>query len=157
MFERLMTMVVGDVPPEQKKMLTQVFFRGLLVVHVAWACGWLATIGLNGFAQAGEVQRVRDELRTQIDGVKRQVDSVEANVVRGQKVQQRTAYESELRRINQEIFSLEARLQELSAAGLRADRIYAERIADLRIERDRVESRLQAFLRANPDIAGATF
>lgn len=157
MFEKLFGLIVGDVPVEQKRLLVRVFFRGLLVVHVAWACGWLATIGLSGFAQAGEVQKVRDELTAQIAGVKNKVDSVEASVIRSQKLQTRTALEIEIRRLDQEIFNVEARVKELSAANLRPDRIYDERLNDLRSERDRVQSRLNAFLRANPDIAGATF
>lgn len=157
MLDRLLNLVVGDVPVEHKRLLVRVFFRGLLVVHVAWACGWLATIGLSGFAQAGEVQKVREELTQQIAGVKSKVDSVEASVIRSQKLQTRTALETEVRRLDQEIFNVEARVKELDAAGLRPDRIYDERLNDLRSERDRVQSRLAAFMRANPDIAGATF
>ena len=157
MLEKLLGLVVGDLPPEHKRLLVRVFFRGLLVVHVAWACGWLATLGLSGFAQAGEVQKVRDELTQQIAGVKSKVDSVEASVVRSQKLQTRTALETEVRRLDQEIFNVESRMKELVAAGLRADRIYDERLNDLKSERDRVQSRLSAFMRANPDIAGATF
>ena len=157
MLDRLLNLVVGDVPVEHKRLLVRVFFRGLLVVHVAWACGWLATIGLSGFAQAGEVQKVREELTQQIAGVKSKVDSVEASVIRSQKLQTRTALETEVRRLDQEIFNVEARVKELDAAGLRPDRIYDERLNDLRSERERVQSRLTAFMRANPDIVGATF
>lgn len=132
---RMLQLIAGDIPPAHRKMLVTVMFRLLLVVHVAWACGWLASFGLPGFAQVSELRQV----------------------VRGQKIQQRTAYESELRRINQEIFLLDARAQELAAAGVKADRLYGERASDLRSERDRVQNRLQAFLRSNPDIADATF
>lgn len=157
MFDRLVNLIVGDVTAEGKRLLVRVFFRCLLVVHISWACGWLATIGLSGFAQAGEVDQVKDDLTRQIESVKSKVDSVEASVKHSQKIQTRTALEAEVRRLEQEIFNLEARVRELSAAGLRADRIYDERLSELRGERDRVQSRLTAFMRANPDIAGATF
>jgi hypothetical protein len=150
MLNKLVDLFIGDIPVEHRRAFVRILFRGVFVTHILWACGWLGTLGLTGFAQAGEVDRVKKELTAQLD-------SLEKQVVIGQKAQTRTAYEAELRRINQEIFAVEARVRELTAAGLRADRIYDERVSDLRQERSRVESRLAAFLRANPDIAGATF
>lgn len=135
----------------------RVLFRGVFAVHIVWACGWLGTIGLNGFAQAGEVQKVREELTQQLDDVKAQVKRVDESVSRSQRLSQRTSMETEIRRLDQEIFNIEARVKELTAAGLRADRIYDERLSDLRSQRDRVESRLTAFMRANTDLVGATF
>lgn len=159
MLDKLLKLVVGDMTPEQRRFATRLLFRSILVVHVAWACGWLALAGLPlpGFAQASDVDQVKRDLTERIDEVKHKVDSLEASVSRAQRQQRRTAMETEVRRLEQEIFNIEARMQEFTAAGLRPDRIYGERLNDLRIERSRVESRLNAFLRANPDIAGAAY
>lgn len=157
MLNRLVDLFIGDIPVEHRRAFVRILFRGVFITHIMWACGWLTTMGLSGFAQAGEVEKVKKELTAQIDSLERKIDGVDDKVVKGQKIQTRTAYELELRRLNQEIFAVEARVKELTAAGLRADRIYDERANDLRSERSRVESRLAAFLSANPDIAGATF
>lgn len=155
MLNKLIDIFIGDIPLEQRTMFYRLAFRALFVIHIAWACSWLP--GIQGFARADDMAKVKQDLTGQIDELKAKVDTMQSQIARGQKVQTRTAYEAELRRLNQEIFEIEARLKELSEAGLRADRIYGERLSDLRIERERVENRLAAFLRANPDIAGATF
>lgn len=157
MLNKLIDIFISDIPTEQRAAFTRIFFRGVLIVHIVWACGWLASLGLTGFARAESIEQVKRELSTQIAELNAKIETIQSQVARGQKVQTRTAYETELRRLNQEIFAVEARLKELTAAGIRADRIYDERLNDLKIERSRVESRLNAFLRANPDIAGATY
>lgn len=157
MLNKLIDIFIGDIPPEQRATLVRISFRALFVAHIIWACGWLTSLGLAGFARAESIDQVKRELSTQIAELNAKIETIQSQVARGQKVQTRTAYETELRRLNQEIFAVEARLKELTAAGIRADRIYDERLNDLKIERSRVESRLNAFLRANPDIAGATY
>lgn len=157
MFNRLVELFIGDIPVEHRRAFVRILFRGVFLLHIAWACGWLATIGLMGFARAESIDQVKRDMSTQMAALAGKVDGVQGQVARSQKIQTRTAYEAELRRLNQEIFAVEARLKELSAAGLRADRIYDERLSDLKTDRSRVEYRLNAFLRANPDIAGATF
>lgn len=156
-FDKILSFFLGDIPPEQRAVFTRLLFRGLFMVHIAWACGWLAFAGLAGFAQASEVQKVKDELTTKIEKIETHVQQVENAVVRSQKIAQRTAYETEIRRLDQEIFNAISRIKELQTAGLRVDRIYDERVSDLQSERARVYDRLTAFMRANPDIAGATF
>lgn len=157
MLNKLIDIFIGDIPQSQRAAFTRIFFRGIFLVHIVWACGLLSAFGINGFARAESIEQVKQKLSVQISELNEKVETVQSQVARGQKVQTRTAYEAELRRLNQEIFAVEARLKELTAAGIRADRIYDERLNDLKIERSRVESRLNAFLRANPDIAGATY
>jgi hypothetical protein len=156
MLDRLASIFFGDIPIEQRKTVTRLLFRGVVFVHIAWACGWLAMAGLplQGFANAADVEQVKEELTQKMEEVKRKVDSVEASVSRAQRQQLRAAMETEVRRLDQEIFNIEARQQELTQAGLRPDRIYAERLAELRASKSRVESRLRSFMTANPDIAG---
>lgn len=153
MLDKAINLILGDVTPDQKKMLTRLTFRGLLLVHILWACGWLGMVGLTGFAQAGEVKQVKEELSKELGDVRNQVATVQNQVARSEKLTRRAALETEVRRLDQEIFNIQARQKELSQANMRPDRIYDERLAELTSERERVSQRLREFMRANPDIA----
>lgn len=152
MIDRMLNLFFGDVTPDEKKALTQLIFRGLLLMHIAWACGYLSVIGLHGFANAGEVKAVRDELTVKMEAQNNYIKSVQDSVIKSRNTAKRDAMEIEIRRLDQDIFSIEARVKELAAAGLRADRIYDERLSELRSMKAKVETRLEAFLRANPEL-----
>lgn len=109
--------------------------------HILWACGWLAALGIPGFVQAGELKNLEQSVAQVTEAVR--INKLE---------QQLLALETERRRLDQEVFNIEARLAELTRAGAVADRIYGERLAQLRGDLRRVELRLAAFLRANPDL-----
>lgn len=47
---------------EQAKGAVVVGWRMLLVVHILFACGWLAWAGLPGFAYAADVTSVRNDV-----------------------------------------------------------------------------------------------
>lgn len=52
-------LVIGDLSPEERKVFTGALFkvgwRGALVFHVMWACGWLTIFGIGGgFAKADD-------------------------------------------------------------------------------------------------------
>lgn len=153
MLNKVVSLFAADMAPEERAVLTRHGFRLFLLVHVVWACGWLAPFGLIGFAQAGEVAQVKRELTERIDQVDKRLVDLSDQVKRGQLVTQRNALEQEIGRLDQEIFAIEARVQELHKQGLGADRIYSERLSQLRGERQKLESRLRAFLAANPTIA----
>jgi len=157
MFDRLINLVAGDVPPEQRATFVRVLFRSIFLAFIVFAFGGLSWSGLAGFAKAGEVEKVKKELTEKIDQVDRKVEGVAAAVSKSEKLQRRTAYETEIRRLDQEIFNAITRVKELQSAGLRVDRIYDERIHELQSERDRIQNRLNAFMRANPEITGETF
>lgn len=157
--DRLLSLLIADWTPEQRKVAVTAGWRLLLAFHIAWACGWLAAIGLPmvGFAQESDVAAVKQELSQQIAAVKEEVAEVSHAVSTFQKQAQRAAMETELRRLDQEIFNIEARIQELSVAGLRADRIYSERLTELRTQKETVNRRLRVFLEANPQIADGQY
>jgi hypothetical protein len=49
--------LLNGLTDEQVKGVITVSWRALLLVHIAWACGWLGYIGLgNGFAQAADFE-----------------------------------------------------------------------------------------------------
>lgn len=55
-------LMTGDLEPEERKAmngaLLKVGWRGALVFHVLWACGWLAFAGIGaGFAKAEDAER----------------------------------------------------------------------------------------------------
>jgi hypothetical protein len=155
MLDKLFDLFVGDMTVDQRRMFMRLAFRGMFVVHIAWACGWLSAVGLNGFAQAGEVESAKTVLSSHIDSVEKKVDSIDAQIVKSRKQQTKVALETELRKLNQDIFTIQARLKELTAAGIKADRIYDERLSDLLDEKRSVESQLDVFLRTNPEVLGA--
>lgn len=53
MLNRLLGIFMGDIEPEHRKAFTRIFFRGLFLVHIAWACGWLATSATTADRAAG--------------------------------------------------------------------------------------------------------
>lgn len=141
MFKQVFELFVGDMTPEQKRFLIRTAFRFLLVFHIAWACGWLQFMGLVGFAQAGELADVKSDL-----GV----------LMTKQNIETRTSFETEIKRLEQEIFNAEAKIIE-AGDNRPLIQVHNQRLAELRSERNRVQRRLEAFLRANPDIAGVEF
>lgn len=157
--DRFLSLLVADWTPEQRKFAVTAGWRLVLTFHIAWACSWLAALGLplDGFAQTNDVAQVKQDLSQQIAAVKREVAEVSQAVSLSQKHAQRAAMETELRRLDQEIFNIDARMQELAAAGLRADRIYSERLAELRTQKETCNRRLRVFLEANPQIADGLY
>lgn len=152
---KLIDAFMGDIPIEQRVTFYRMLFRGVFMLHVAWACGWLP--GIQGFALAGELEKTNKELTIKLTAAEEKFDELKKQIARGTKIQIRTAYEAELRRLNQEIFEIEAKIREIARTGRQPDRIYDQRLSDLVAERERVESNLQAFKQANPEIIGATF
>lgn len=141
MFKQVFEIFIGDMTPEQKRFFIRTAFRFLLVFHIAWACGWLAFMNLPGFAQAGELADVKNDLTT---------------LMTKQNIETRTSFETEIKRLDQEIFNAEAKIIEATGNQPLVN-VHSERLSQLRSERSRVQRRLEAFLRANPDIAGVEF
>lgn len=49
----------------QIKGVIKVGWRGLIVCHILWACGWTGYIGLSGgFAKAEDLARVKEEYKS---------------------------------------------------------------------------------------------
>lgn len=142
MFDNLLKLFTGDATPEQKRFLVRMSFRFLLVFHIAWACGWLSFLGLSGFAQADTITDLKTE-----------VASIKSSLAVAEVVRQRDAMESEIRRLDQELFAIRARIEEQQSAGQAVDALYTQRFNALTSERNQLNSRLTAFLQANPSVA----
>jgi hypothetical protein len=149
----LITQAEKMMPAKAWKAFFFTLMGGGVVFHIMWACGWLTTLGFSGFAQASEVRDAKRELVAKIERVDQRMTLFEAEATRLGRVQRRGQLESELRRLDQDIFSIEARVKELTRANVRVDRIYDERLAELKRDKEGALRRLDAFLRANPEIA----
>lgn len=103
----------------------------LLVGAVAW--------GYNSYARASDIKALEIKVQQTFTTIEQKVD-------RGQAMAQYNAIEQEIRRVSQEIFSIESRMAEL---GGRADRIYGERLSDLRESRQSMQDRRRALLQEN--------
>ena len=47
--------ILVDATPEERAKLVRLIFRIIVSVHILWACGFLAPMGLTGFVFADEV------------------------------------------------------------------------------------------------------
>lgn len=145
--ERIVRIITNDMTTEERSAVIRASWRFVLVFHILFACGWLTGLGLQGFAKAGEVEDVKQELSEQIQEVSKDVGRLDSAMRRYQREQKQTAMELEIRRLDQEIFNMEARIAEAQQAGTRVDRIYGERLSQLKSERSQVQTRLNNFLR----------
>jgi DNA repair exonuclease SbcCD ATPase subunit len=84
-----------------------------------------------------------------------EVSALKTEVRLAQALTSRRQYEAELARLDQAIFELEARMQELRRTEVEPDRFYARRLNELKHDKARVERNLTEFLRAHPELADA--
>lgn len=147
---RLVDFAVGDLTIEDRRRFSSMFFRSLLVFHIAWACGLLVAVGLpqSGFLQAQDLLSVHEEVQANQSSLKKLDD----NLKTWRKVLFVQQLETEIKRLDQEIFNIDMRVSERTRAGAIPDRIYMERLSDLRSEKARVENRLRSFMNSNPTI-----
>lgn len=58
----------GDATIDERRKFIRILFRGLVIFHVAWACGWLyAPFGLSGFAWSKDVAAIKTSIKSEID------------------------------------------------------------------------------------------
>lgn len=123
-----------DATPEQ-----QFSWRWRMAGTVLLLIG-AAVWGYASYARAADIKNLEQKVENRFSSIEQKVD-------RGQTIAQYNAIEQEIRRISQEIFSIESRIAEL---GSRADRIYGERLSDLQESRQSMQDRRRALLQTNP-------
>jgi chromosome segregation ATPase len=123
-----------DATPEQ-----QFSWRWRMAGTVMLLVG-ISAWGYATYARAADIKALEGKVQQQFSTLERKVD-------RGQLIAQYNALEQEIRRVSQEIFSIESRIAEL---GGRADRIYGERLSDLQENRESMQDRRRALLQENP-------
>ena len=132
MLDRAVDFLFRDLSRDQVSAVLRVGWRVGVMIHIAFACGWLSMFGLSGFAQAEE-----------ISGLKSQVAQLSAQFQKDQATEAVAALELQVRALDQEIFQIEARLAELGRLGQTADQLYSSRLSTLRSDKAATERKLE--------------
>ena len=75
-----------DATPEERARLLRLAFRIVVTVHIAWACGFLAPMGLDGFVFADEVD---DKVQAAVEPIRSELGKVAAKVERTEAMSRR--------------------------------------------------------------------
>ena len=75
-----------DATPEERAHMLRLGFRIVVTVHIAWACGLLAPMGMNGFVFAGEVD---DKIQSAVEPIRNELGQVAAKVARTEEISKR--------------------------------------------------------------------
>lgn len=142
MIDKLLAAATAGFSPRQITVGLRFTWGVILVIHIAFAWGLLAAFGLPGFAYAQDITRVQQSVVALADDV---------SLWRLQ--QRQSALEAEIRRLDQEIFIIEARMSDLQRAGSTPDPIYLQRVVTLRTDKAEADRRLTAFLQAHPELS----
>lgn len=126
--EQLAQILTFDLTKDQVRAILRVGLRAVFAVHILFACGWLSIFGLSGFASAGE-----------INGLKAQVAQLTAQVQKSDAQREVRRLEAQLRDVDSEIFTIEAKLAEIGRLGQQADVLYSQRLSSLRVQRGQLE------------------
>lgn len=75
-----------DATPEERAHMLRLGFRIVVTIHIAWACGLLAPMGMNGFVFAGEVD---DKIQAAVEPIRAELGQVAAKVARTEEISKR--------------------------------------------------------------------
>ena len=75
-----------DATPEERAHMLRLGFRIVVTVHIAWACGLLAPLGMNGFVFAGEVD---DKIQAAVEPIRAELGNVSEKVARTEAISKR--------------------------------------------------------------------
>jgi hypothetical protein len=85
---------------EQVKGVIVVGWRALLVVHIAFACGWLAWTGISGFAYASDVQNVSDDVSAiKVELLEQRIFETRLRQCQSESAEPRTFYREKLQEL----------------------------------------------------------
>lgn len=59
---KIVDLILHDMTVEQRKGVTTVVWRSLLIFYLLWGTGMLVPIGLTGFAWAGDLREVDEKV-----------------------------------------------------------------------------------------------
>lgn len=78
--------LIGDATPEERLRLARITFRVIVSIHIMWACGLLAPLGLTGFVFADEVD---SKIQQAVEPVNRKLSAIESKLERNEDIQKR--------------------------------------------------------------------
>jgi hypothetical protein len=111
----------------------------VMMIKWAWECGFLAFIGLGaGFAQSGEIDKVRIELQAS-----------RADQAAFKALYERTNIENQIRGIDAEAFQLQTAVAQANRENRPPDVLHMQRLSNLKTERENLQRRLDE-LRRDP-------
>lgn len=82
----LIDWLIGEATPEERLRMARITFRVIVGVHIMWACGFLAPIGLSGFVFANEVD---DKVQAAIEPIRSELGKVSAKMERTEEMARR--------------------------------------------------------------------
>ena len=84
--KEILASLMVDASPEDRSRTYRLFFRVVVAVHIAWACGLLAPLGMNGFVFAGEVD---DKIQAAVEPIRAELGNVSEKVARTEAISKR--------------------------------------------------------------------
>ena len=75
-----------DASPEDRARTYRLFFRIIVAVHIVWACGLLAPIGLTGFVFATEVD---DKIQSAVEPIRSELGNITRKLEASEQIQRR--------------------------------------------------------------------
>ena len=84
--KEILASLMVDASPEDRSRTYRLFFRVVVAVHIAWACGLLAPMGMHGFVFAGEVD---DKIQSAVEPIRAELGQVSEKVARTEAISKR--------------------------------------------------------------------
>lgn len=78
--------MLTDATPEERSRVLRLMFRIVVAVHILWACGLLAPMGLDGFVFADDVD---PKIQSALEPVRSQLGAIQAQLDKGEAIQKR--------------------------------------------------------------------
>jgi hypothetical protein len=132
-WDRIWQVLTLDATPDQVRAIVRFCYRGGVLIHILFACGWLTIFGLSGFARAED----NASLKQSIAQLAHSFDAAQAQS-RVDKL------EAELAGVEQEMFLIRAKLSEATRLGQQADALYSQRLSSLESKHGAILRQLQA-------------
>lgn len=84
--KEILDSMTSDASPEERARTYRLFFRIVVAVHILWACGLLAPIGVQGFVFASEVD---DKIQSAVEPIRAELGQVAQKVARTEEISKR--------------------------------------------------------------------
>lgn len=85
-WKELIWAAVGDASPEERARMIRIAFRIVVAVHIVWACGFLAPVGLTGFVFA---QDVDSKIQSAVEPIRAQLGQITTQLAKQEDIQRR--------------------------------------------------------------------